>query len=481
MYLDRESFLLESLKLVYESETLIKIKLARYIMLVALIIASLACNLSGVADTPPDATGTFAAVLTQAAGTAKASVPTQSGATAAPPTVAPPTNVPASAAPAASAVPPTPAPTFTTAPLPTQSTAGCVDNGKFIADITIPDGTTFAAPTAFTKTWRVQNTGTCIWNTTYSLKFVGGAQLGGPAGIAIPGNVEPGAEIDLSVGLTSPATAGSYTGQWRLTNGTGNAFGTNGSPLTVFIVVPAPTAPPAAATTPAPTAPSAAATTPAPGVTPGVTFVVPPLILTIPPIIVIPLGSRASHYAGNWFNDDVNTGGITQLKITATSTNAISVQGWGSCSPTDCVWGTGTGTVSGTTITVNNFSSAAGVSITISVPSSGSLRAVRGANTYNFHQGPAIADWTGTWVNGGATVTNITKIIIGSSGGQLTLHPYGKCSPTDCDWGTKSFPHTTGVINTGSAFTHKLFVQILYSNMLKIEDSTVSKVELFNR
>ncbi len=442
-------------------------KLIPHLTLVALIIASLACNVSGVTDSTPDATATFAAVLTQAGGTAKASLPTQPAATVAPPASAPPSVAPTSAA------SPTPAPTFTSAPTATQSTAGCVDDGKFIADITIPDGTSFPTPTAFTKTWRVQNTGTCTWNTTYSLKFVGGAQLGGPAAIAIPGDVVSGAEIDLSVGLTSSGTAGSYLGQWRLTNSTGNAFGTNGSPLTVSIVVPAPTVPPPAATTPAP------GTTPV-VITPVVTL--PSLVITplFPFIPVVVLGSKASHYAGNWFNNDVNTGGITQLKITATSTNAISVQGWGACSPSDCVWGTGTGTVSGTTITVSNFASAPGTTV-LSVPSSGTLRAVRSGNTYDFHQGPAIADWTGTWINGGASVTNITKIIIGSSGGQLTLHPYGKCTPSDCDWGTKSFAYTTGVINTGASFPHKLYVQILYSNTLKIEDTTVSKVELFNR
>ncbi|MBI5348055.1 MAG: hypothetical protein HZB77_01860 [Chloroflexi bacterium] len=82
----------------------------------ALIIASLACNLSGVADTPPDATGTFVAVLTQAGGTAKASLPTQPAASVAPPTGAP---LSASSAPSAaptSAATSTPAPTFTCAP-----------------------------------------------------------------------------------------------------------------------------------------------------------------------------------------------------------------------------------------------------------------------------------------------------------------------------------------------------------------------------
>lgn len=422
-----------------------------------LITATLACNLSGVAETPPDATGTFAAVLTQAGGTAKASVPTQPVVTVAPPSVAPATNPPPT-----SAATSTPAPTFTSAPTATQSTAGCVDDGKYIADITIPDGTSFASPSAFTKTWRVQNIGTCIWNTTYSLKFVGGAQLGGPAAIAMPANVESGATVDLSVSLTSPATQGTYISQWRLTNASGSAFGTNGSPLTVSIIVPAPTTPP----------------TVAPTAAPGATLVIPPLLPVIPPILVIPLGSRASHYAGNWYNNDVNTNGITQLNVTATSTNAISVQGWGSCSPTDCEWGTGTGTVSGTTITVSNFSSAPGTNV-LSVPSSGTLRAVRGGNTYDFHQGPVASDWVGTWTNLAAT-NNITKIIIGVSGAQLTFHPYGKCTPSDCDWGTKNFAYNNPV-STGASFPHNLTVKLIRANYLQIIDSSVPKTEYYGR
>ncbi len=427
-----------------------------------LIAATLACNLSGVADTPPDATGTFAAVLTQAGGTAKASLPTQPVASVAPPTSAPPTVAPATNPPPTSAATSTPAPTFTSAPTATQGTIGCVDDGKYVADITIPDGTTFATPAAFTKTWRVQNIGTCVWNTTYSLKFVGGAQLSGPAAIAMPANVEPGATVDLSVSLTSPATQGTYIGQWRLTNASGSAFGTNGSPLIVSIVVPAPTTPP----------------TVAPTAAPGATLVIPPLLLPLPPLVIIPLGSRASHYAGNWYNNNVNTSGITQLNVTATSTNAISVQGWGSCSPTDCVWGTGSGTVSGTTITVSNFSSASGTNV-LSVPSSGTLRAVRSGNTYDFHQGPINSDWVGTWTNLAAT-NNITKIIIGVSGAQLTFHPYGKCSPSDCDWGTKSFG-SNNPINTGASFTHNLSVRLVRANYLEIVDSTVSKTEYYGR
>lgn len=414
------------------------------------IAAALACNVTGVAETPPDATGTFAAMLTQVGGTAKAELPTQPAATLAPPTSAPPTIAPATNPPT-SAAPPKPASTFTSAPIAPAGTASCVEDSKLIAHLTIPNGTAFAASTAFTKTWRVQNTGTCTWDTTYSLKFVGGVGGFGPGAIAIPTEVIPGSQIDLSVKLTSPGTAGSHSGIWILHNSRGNAFG---KPLDVSIVVSTPF-PPTVVSTP------------------------------FPPIGVTSLGSRASDYAGNWFNNNVNPiTGPAQFRITATSTNSISVQGWGSCTPVDCPWGTGTGTVSGTTITVSNFSLQSGPTVqsgtnVLSVPSSGALRAVRSGNTYDFHLGPVASDWVGTWTILWAT-NNITKIIIGVSGAQLTFHPYVKCTPSDCDWGTKNFAYNNPV-STGASFPHNLTVQLINANLLQIIDLSESTDDLFGR
>ena len=39
----------------------------------------------------------------------------------------------------------------------------------FVSDVTIPDNADIAAGATFRKTWRVSNTGTCIWASDYSL------------------------------------------------------------------------------------------------------------------------------------------------------------------------------------------------------------------------------------------------------------------------------------------------------------------------
>lgn len=46
-----------------------------------------------------------------------------------------------------------------------------------------------------------------------------------------------------------------------------------------------------------------------------------------------------AQFDGSWTNVDTNTRGITKLDIAVMGTNA-KVQGWGSCHPTDCDWGT---------------------------------------------------------------------------------------------------------------------------------------------
>jgi Ig-like domain-containing protein len=112
--------------------------------------------------------------------------------------------------------------------VPTISTlppgTGC-DRATFVSDVTAPDGTDFTPGQAFTKTWRFRNTGTCTWNTNYSLVFSTGDQMGGPASINLPSSVAPGQTIDLSVNLTAPTNAGSYRGYWLFKNTSGNVFG----------------------------------------------------------------------------------------------------------------------------------------------------------------------------------------------------------------------------------------------------------------
>jgi hypothetical protein len=177
-------------------------------LLLALILAG--CNYPGTPT--PDLFPTFAAQtvesrLTQSAGTT--------------PILPPPTNTEA-APPPTTEVPVTP--THTSTPIPTQTTTPC-NRAAFVSDVTVPDGTSFAANASFTKTWRLKNAGTCTWNSSYSLVFDDGSSMNGPATKALTGTVAPGQTVDISVDLKAPGSSGSYRGYWKLRSDAGILFG----------------------------------------------------------------------------------------------------------------------------------------------------------------------------------------------------------------------------------------------------------------
>jgi len=144
-----------------------------------------------------------------------------------------------------SATPGTITPTGTQ-PTPTVNSAslavGC-NNLAFIRDVNIPSGTVFGKNEVFTKTWKVQNNGTCPWMYQYSLVPAGGNSLGGET-LRIQKTVAVWSWSELSVELQAPKTPGTYTSYWRLSNGQ-SMFGAT---LAVTIVVKdvAPTAVPTA-------------------------------------------------------------------------------------------------------------------------------------------------------------------------------------------------------------------------------------------
>lgn len=114
--------------------------------------------------------------------------------------------------------------TSTPTPTATQAAVSGTDRSLFVADVTVPDGTDFLPNTAFIKTWRIRNAGTSTWTTDYALVFVSGDQMSGPASQRLPMAVPPGADIDLSVNLVSPAATGRYRGYWKIMNAAGKSF-----------------------------------------------------------------------------------------------------------------------------------------------------------------------------------------------------------------------------------------------------------------
>jgi hypothetical protein len=125
------------------------------------------------------------------------------------------------------ATPVTVTPTVTGTPptiTPTVPPSSC-DKVQFVSDVTIPDGTVFGPGTAFSKTWRLKNVGSCTWTTSYQLVFYSGEKMGGPDALAFPQSVAPGQTVDITVSLTSPNVAGTYRGYWMFKNASGALFG----------------------------------------------------------------------------------------------------------------------------------------------------------------------------------------------------------------------------------------------------------------
>jgi len=114
----------------------------------------------------------------------------------------------------------------TTTPAPGTATQASCDQAEFEKDVTYPDNTEVDPGQTFVKTWQLKNTGSCTWTSDYSIVFVKGDSMDGPASTALTtGTVAPGESVDVSVTLTAPDTGGTYRGDWKLRNGSDQIFG----------------------------------------------------------------------------------------------------------------------------------------------------------------------------------------------------------------------------------------------------------------
>jgi hypothetical protein len=103
------------------------------------------------------------------------------------------------------------------------STASCY-RLTFISDVTVPDNTAMTPGQTFTKTWKVQNTGSCAWDAGFKFAFVGGEQMNG-ATYTLPSSVAANALVDISVAMTAPSKTGTLRGNWRMQTAGGQFFG----------------------------------------------------------------------------------------------------------------------------------------------------------------------------------------------------------------------------------------------------------------
>ncbi len=133
---------------------------------------------------------------------------------------------------------PVPTATFTLTSLPTFTPSALTVTAEtsipvntcynllWIEDLTIPDGTHMKANEAFTKTWRVQNTGSCAWAPGFTFRHAGGDPMRGES-LVLNDPIPVGAKRELSIKLVAPGgqTTGLVQSSWRMADANGNFFG----------------------------------------------------------------------------------------------------------------------------------------------------------------------------------------------------------------------------------------------------------------
>jgi heat shock protein HslJ len=150
-------------------------------------------------------------------------------------------------------------PTSTPVPAATATpTNTCVDGMTLVQHLSF-DNQDVAQPPAllpgrpFTKSWRIQNTGTCLWDPGYSVVYVDGnhtaADMSG-TDIVIHGQTAPLETYDIEVKLLAPREPGTYQGFWQMHNAASVYFGDR-LPVAIAVspvLTPAPTNTPRLAT-----------------------------------------------------------------------------------------------------------------------------------------------------------------------------------------------------------------------------------------
>lgn len=113
------------------------------------------------------------------------------------------------------------APTLTLTP---TAEGPCANDLQFIDDITIEDNTIVLPNSSIDKQWLVQNTGTCNWDSTYRLKWIGGD----PLNAAQEQTLYParaGTQAVLRIVFLAPGIPGTYESSWQAISPDGNLFG----------------------------------------------------------------------------------------------------------------------------------------------------------------------------------------------------------------------------------------------------------------
>jgi hypothetical protein len=150
---------------------------------------------------------------------------------------------------------------------------------------------------------------------------------------------------------------------------------------------------------------------------------------------------------GDWYNVDSATRDITRITISVSG--GIVAHTYGACVPTACDWGTVPVSTAGTDVyhfsfaikrqTIQRYGAELRV-ISRTHFIDGSGRADYTSIAY-FYRAPVFA--SGIYVNVDPLTGGLTKLVLGQNAdGSYSVHPFGRCHPTDCDWGSANTTFT---------------------------------------
>lgn len=97
-----------------------------------------------------------------------------------------------------------------------------IDQLVYLADVTVPDGSSIIAGKSFKKTWRVRNSGTSTWQN-FTLKHVSDQRMSGPDSVMLP-SLKPNEIGEVSVTLAAPSSPGRHRSTWKPCNSQGRLF-----------------------------------------------------------------------------------------------------------------------------------------------------------------------------------------------------------------------------------------------------------------
>jgi len=123
-----------------------------------------------------------------------------------------------------------------------QQVTDCLDNARFIEDLTLQDGTIVIPGQRLDKRWSVQNSGTCDWGPGYTLSRLGEDPFVGADEIALY-PARAGSSAIWQVVFEAPKEPGDYLSHWQARNPQGYLFGDS---VFLLVVVEEPTPVPTA-------------------------------------------------------------------------------------------------------------------------------------------------------------------------------------------------------------------------------------------